>query len=411
MSSIYQRIVNDIHGLDLDFRINDLDERLQVKRKGNWVTLDDTLQAIVEIDIAELGYGVKGKKKPPVTMFWNAATKLADTQRFNPIKDFFLSLEGKYNPITPVGAMSPQPYKIPAFAKAYFTNPDAQFGAFLFRFTVGCIAKVYEQERNPMLVLVSAQTKGKSYFVRWYCPLPDEYFAEEPLNPDDKDNRLLATTKFLQEVPELGATTRRADIEALKAFITKKVSADRQPYGKRPIHKPIVCSFIGSVNPDGVGFLNDPTGSTRFLCCEIDDIDHKYSQEVNKLDLWAEAYWFYKHGHKAWQLTDEEKQAQQRINSQFEITNALEQVIEDYIEFTGNHDDFMATTEIRDYLSVHYRYSNETMFFRELARLLYQRGLRPVREPFKQGQGHRRGYRGLKIRVDIASEPDKAEKF
>lgn len=396
--SRYDYIVGDVRKLGFDFRINDLNEALQVKNgSGNWEYLNDTTQAIIEVEAAEIGYGVKGEEKPSLSRFWNACVKLGNEQRHHPIKDWLASLKGRYCPTQPPGTAWAAPYLIPELAK-YFDNPDGMFGPFLFRWMCGAIAKVYQQERNPMLVIVSNQKIGKSYFARWMCPIGDEYFLEGSINPDQKDNRMRLWDHFVHEVAELGATTRKADSEALKEFITKRFNTDRPSYAKRDVTKPCVCSFIGSVNSDGAGFLNDPTGSTRFLSCQIEGINHQYSKKLNAEMLWAEALWFYDNSHEPWKLTDEEDAARERINSQFEMVNGLEDIVEEFLELSGNHDDFMTTTQIREIVSSHYKYTNETSFNRDLARAMHKFGLKPTREPFKQGNGHHRGYRGIRRR-------------
>ena len=383
----------------MDFRINDLTEALQVKNGHDWKDLDDTTQAIIEVEAAELGYGVKGEEKPSLTRFWNACVKLGDDQRHHPIKAWLSSLKKKYLPTQEIGQAFPQPYLNHKLG-SYFVNPDGMFGPFLFRWMCGAIAKVMYQERNPMLVLVSEQQVGKSSFARWLCsPLGDTFFLEGGINPDSKDARLRLTDKFIHEVGELGATTRRADNEALKEFITKKFNSDRPPYGKRPITKPVVCSHIGSVNPDGAGFLNDPTGSTRFLACQIDHIDFAYSTDLDPAMLWSEALWFFDNSEKPWKLNEAENQARIEINGLFEMVNGLEDVIEEFLEVSGNPADFMTTVQIRDTLAIHYRYTNEVAFSRDLARALHKFGLKPTREPFKAGSGHHRGYRGIRIRL------------
>lgn len=400
MTSRFDRIVNDIKGMKLDLRMNDLTEMLEVKYKdAEWQDLEDTIEAIILMDMEELGYGVRGKKKPAITSVQRAWVKLADKQRYHPIKRYFDSLPG-YEPKNPAGSVSPQPYMVHTLA-SYFGNPDGMFGVWLFKWLTGCIAKLYEQERNPMLVLVSEQEKGKSFFAQWLCSMGKEYFLEGPINPESKDARLRLTDRFIHEVGELGATTRRADSESLKEFITKKFNTDRYPYGKRPMTKPCVCNFIGSVNHDGAGFLNDPTGSTRFLACEIEKINWSYT-DIDPDILWSEALWFYRNSEKCWQLNSQEKEDRNRINSQFEMVEPLADYVDQFLEITGSRDDFMTTVEIMDYLGKYYRFTNEKVFSRDLARVLHKQGLKPEREPYRKGQPHRRGYYGLKRRGTVS---------
>jgi predicted P-loop ATPase len=406
MSKRYNRIVKDLDKAGLDFRINDLDESMEVKMNGSdWQIMDDTTLARAQMSLEELGYGVRGKRKPPLSSAQRAWTTLADSQRYNPIKDYFNSLDShtKYIVRHYPEAMFPEPYTIKDFADAYFTNADGYLGKWLFRWMVGCIAKAFEQARNPILVVIGPQRMGKSRLARWLCPVPDR-FREGSIEPDSKDGRLRLIDTFIQEVGELGGTTRRKDVEALKEHITKMFVHDRVPYARMPVLKPALCNFIGSVNYDGAGFLNDPTGSTRFLSCQIDSINFAYSQEVDVHELWAEAWYFYRNVPNAWELTPQEQYKQAQINAQFEMVNPLEDVVEQHCIITGNDDDYVPAIDIKNHLVPHFRAANDTIFYRELAKVLYKSGCVPGREPYIQGKPHRRAWYGLQLR---GFEPDK----
>lgn len=382
-------ITNHLHALGFDFRINDLDESLEVKRdNGAWQRITDTLEATIRTKWREAKYS---GKKPSIETMRDVYITYADQRRYNPIKDYFLSLEGKYEP------HSNGPYLVRTLS-TYFKNPDGLFEIWLFKWTTGSIAKIFQGERNPMLVLASGQRIGKSTFAQWLCPLPN-HFLKSGINPDSKDAHLRLADVLIQEVEELGATTRRADLEALKAFITKPFIYERPPYGRHPIHKPAMTSFIGTVNPDGVGFLNDPTGSTRFLVCEIESIDFDYTGiDVNK--LWAEAYWYYRNVPDCWKLTQGEMTKQALVNEQFEMALVLDDPIELKFEITLNPDDFMTTKTIQACLMGHHNINDDQKFYRELAKVLHKRGCRQGRQPYKPGSPHLKGWFGVRRRQD-----------
>lgn len=383
--SQYQEIIDDLSDIGFDFRINDLDETLEIKN-GVWQRMSDTLEAVIKTQLREVGYS--GKKKPSLSAARDAYITRAHERRYNPIRDYFDSLKGVYTP------SANGLYHIPTLA-SYFKNPDGQFSAWLFKWMVGAIAKIYRGERNAMLVLVAPQRVGKSYFAGWICPLKDR-FLKSSINPDNKDSNLRLTDTLVWEVEELGSTTRRADIEALKAFITKPFIYERPPYGRHPIYKPSNASFIGTVNYDGAGFLNDPTGSTRFLSCEIETIDFAYTQiDIN--DLWAEALWFYQTMDRVWELSDQEKETQARINNQFEVVSALADVVENRFEVTSNAEDFMTTQEILNHIEGYYRHNNAQQLYNELGRVLRKLGCDKGKLP--SSKGGFRGYYGIKVRV------------
>ena len=89
--------------------------------------------------------------------------------------------------------------------------------------------------QNPMLVLDGDQDIGKSTFCKFLAsPLP-ELFVEDAIHPDDKEHHRYLATKWIWEVAELGATTRRQDQEAIKSFLTKHDGASASPTNAIPL--------------------------------------------------------------------------------------------------------------------------------------------------------------------------------
>lgn len=238
-----------------------------------------------------------------------------------------------------------------------------------------------------MLVLDGAQGKGKSHFSGWLCPLKD-HFVESAIQPENNDYRLLLATTWIWEVSELGATTRKADREALKAFITLQQIKARKPYGKRPIQKPAMASFIGTVN-DEAGFLNDPTGSRRFLTCTLTRIDWAYTQ-IKVDDIWAEAFHLYQSGYN-WRLTPEEQSLQSQINDHYEIEDPLIPEILRYFTKTDNPDDFISSRDVLTKMELNHLDKRNTM---RLAQAMKKLGVEKGKQ--RANDSRVNGYFGLK---------------
>ncbi|MCC6458791.1 MAG: hypothetical protein IT328_27855 [Caldilineaceae bacterium] len=202
------------------------------------------------------------------------------------------------------------------------------FAAWLRRWLIGAAGKAVARVQNPMLVLASEQGIGKSEFARWLCsPMPD-YFVESAINPESVDHQRWASGNFLWEVGELGATTRKADVEALKAFITRHEHSFRVPYAKNEVHKPARASFIGTVNPDNAGFLTDPTGNRRFLTVEVTAINWRgYIADIDVRQVWAQAYALYLQDADAWKLDETETAIRDAINGEFNIDDPVRDAI------------------------------------------------------------------------------------
>src|SRR5690606_25827298 len=128
---------------------------------------------------------------------------------------------------------------------------------------------------------------GKSTWGRFLCPPAlSKYYAEDMTT--DKDARILLTRNFLINLDELSILAK-TEINALKAYFSKTMINARLLYHRRKSTLYRTCSFIGSTNR--ATFLNDETGSVRWLCFELrGKIDFAYSRNVDIDKLWAQAY-------------------------------------------------------------------------------------------------------------------------
>lgn len=220
----------------------------------------------------------------------DAIIAIAAERRRHPVRDYLTAL--KWDGGDHIAALARH------FQDSHepITYPDGTrrsvFHAALLRWLVGAVAKQMGDENaarsNFILVLAGAQDAGKSFFARYMCPL-SLYFVERHITIGDKDCSLQRTRAMVWEVMELGATTRRADVEALKAHITQAIVKERAAYGRYDTVRPAVASYIGTVNPDGGGFLSDTTGNRRFAVAEITAIDWAYSNTVSIDQVWAQA--------------------------------------------------------------------------------------------------------------------------
>jgi putative DNA primase/helicase len=282
------------------FAINDLNESIEVGGK----LLDDTKMDIIEARLMDENIPVGHARK--------AITVIANVNRYHPIKDYLRNLKWDGHP------------HMELFT-TFFEDKDGIFPVLMKRWFIGVVAKVMSdgEKQNFLLALDGQQGIGKSHVAKWLCPLKN-YFLESPLNPDDKDSRLNLMNYWIWEIGELGSVTRRSDREALKRTITTRIVVERPPYARRPVEKPAITSFIGTVNNEA-GFLNDPTGNRRFAACTITKIDWDYIKlDVNQ--IWAEATYLYQNG-EPHTFTELEECLRNQINLRYIVEEPLEAMV------------------------------------------------------------------------------------
>ncbi|HSV85299.1 MAG TPA: VapE domain-containing protein [Levilinea sp.] len=309
------------------FTMSDLDNRIYV----NGEPLDDTLAATIRAAMRDQGHVC-------VNAIEDVYTAHAGRNSFHPVKDYLKSLRwdgGEHI----------------ARVASYFTDRDNMFYFFFRRWAIGAIAKVFNAAQNPMLVLDGAQDAGKSFFVRWLASGLPGMHIEGPIRPDNKDDLTNLISFWIWEVAELGSTTRRSDREALKHFLTTERVTIRAPYGHHAMTKPALASFIGTVNSEGGGILDDPTGNRRFVVIDLQSIDWDYVQvDINQ--VWAEAFAAYTAGEE-WRLQDDERVLSRQINERYNVHDPLEDMLTQLYEMNPEHPEWiMPTNNILDALHI-----------------------------------------------------------
>lgn len=329
-----QTYVEALRMLGYRFALNLADQSVEV----NGYAITDITEARLRTLMRDRGV----KNMPALQDAWTVA---AEQNAYHPVKQYLNSLKWDgHNHIWTLTQMLES-------ENAPVVYPDGTrmplHGVYLYRWLIGAVAKALDGEQNPMMVWDGAQGLGKSLLARWLCPLP-EYFIEGAINVQDKDSDVRLMSKWIWEVSELDATTRRADVSALKAFITKGKVTVRKSYGKRDVAGPALCSFIGTVN-NSTGFLADETGSRRFYISKLTKIDWGY-RKLDIEQIWAQAIHLYTVEGEKPLLTSEERAAQQAVNRNYEVETPLEDWLQLYFFLTGDETDRLTMGEIINHL-------------------------------------------------------------
>lgn len=120
---------------------------------------------------------------------------------------------------------------------------------------------------------------------------------------------------------------------------------ERLPYDRKSTILPRRATFVGSTN--NMEFLNDETGSVRWLCFEIISIDWNYSKEIDIDQVWAEAYHLYKTEFNA-ELTKEEIQQSEERNRVFQVLTVERELIVKLFDFDSDKhkENFKTATDV-----------------------------------------------------------------
>lgn len=194
------------------------------------------------------------------------------------------------------------------------------------RWMISAIAGAFSHDgvsAAGVLVFQGDQYVGKT---KWFKSLvPDELNVIKDgviLKPDDRDSVKQAVSFWLVELGELDSTFRKADIAALKAFLTNKKDVLRRAYARKESQYARRTVFFGSVNPKQ--FLHDPTGNRRYWTIEVAHLDHSHSIDMQQ--VWAQVYEIWKGGASHY-LTPEEMDGLNKHNEDFTAVDPIEEII------------------------------------------------------------------------------------
>lgn len=219
--------------------------------------------------------------------------------------------------------------RMPEFLGTIGLAPDADpalCGMLVTRWLVSCVAAVMPRlpgsrpfTPQGVLTLQGPQGIGKT---EWFKSLaPDDcgwISAGRMLDPHDRDSVQQATSHWIVELGEVDATFRRADVAALKAFVTSEVDVYRSAYARREERVPRRTVLGASVNEPK--FLVDPTGNRRWWTVACLTLRARHGIDVQQ--LWAQVARMYADG-SAWWLDSEELASLSTSNREHESRDPL----------------------------------------------------------------------------------------
>jgi hypothetical protein len=295
-----------------DARYNEATHSIEICERGTWRPLTDG-------DIAEMTFvcasvidheGREQRIRVGKERAYDAIVAYAHRNKYDPIDDLLLNQLPQWDGQDRIAQLAAHiKHSMPPL-------PDGRdpCEVYLRKWLVGVVARAMKGEQNFVLVLVGGQGIGKSQLARWLAPSQD-LFTDVPLDPDSRESTMVDGQVLIHELAELGSTTRRKDVDALKRFLVARTTPVRLPYARTITFIRPRASYIGSAN-ERSSLLRDNTGNRRFVVLTIDSIDWSYT-EIDKQQLWAQAVALFRAGWN-WKLDKHEEEYRRQANSKYE---------------------------------------------------------------------------------------------
>lgn len=188
----------------------------------------------------------------------------------------------------------------------------------------GCVFEPAGMAMQGVLVLQGEQYSGKTTWF-WSLTNRNRELAREgmSLNPADRDSVKGAISYWLVELGELDSTFRKADIAALKAFLTKDADELRLPFARAAAKFPRRTAFFATVNPKQ--YLHDDTGNRRYWTVAHGP-NLRGIHDIDMQQAWAQAKVLWQSGEQH-RLTRDEMQRLNDANTAHAETNPIEELI------------------------------------------------------------------------------------
>jgi len=163
---------------------------------------------------------------------------------------------------------------------------------------VAAVARIFRPgcKYDLVPVIVGPQGTMKSTFIK---KLGKSWFSDTFLTVQGKEALEQIQGAWIIEIAELSAL-RKAEVEAIKHFISKQEDIFRPAYARTSETFPRQCVFIGTTNE--FDFLNDPSGNRRFIPIDVNKSQvtkHVFEDLDDIIDqIWAEAVFRFRAGEK-----------------------------------------------------------------------------------------------------------------
>lgn len=252
-----------------------------------------------------------------------AVTKVTDDRSYHPIREMFESL--------------PPWDKVRRAETVLIDYLGAEDNRYVRAVTRKSLCAAYMRVYYPgikfdnMIVLNGAQGIGKSTLI---SALGGEWFSDSLALSDMNDKTAAEKLQgyWILEIGEL-AGMRKADIDKVKAFISRQDDKYRASFGRRVTPHPRQCVFFGTTNSEN-GYLRDITGNRRFWNVKVTGQGKCKPWEMTAevvQQIWAEVAEIARSGEKLYLDADLEAYARQEQREAMEQDDR-EGIVRNYLD-------------------------------------------------------------------------------
>lgn len=258
----------------------------------------------------------------------------------------------EYNPFTDylcgLDAWDGETDYIRQLAETVRTSDQGLFYEYFKKWFVAFIASLVEPTivNQEVLVLIGEQGHYKTTWMNRLLP-PEwkrYFFTKTNSNRMTKDDQLTLSEFALICFEEID-NMRPSEMNQFKAMVTLPSVNERSPYARNKAHRPHVASFCGTGN--NINFLNDPTGTRRWLAFEVLSIDNPYAVSLPYRGIYAQGLALYRSGFQYW-FDQKEIGMLNNHNERFEVPCMERELVQLYYRKPqfGEHGIFLSSTEI-----------------------------------------------------------------
>ena len=303
------------------FALDEFERREVARHNLPWRKITKDTRYLTDADDAglwhylELTYGINNVSKTQAAM-----SQVLRDNGFHPVRDYLKDLTWDGVP------------RLDTLLIDYLGAADTEYTRTVTRkMFVAAVSRIFQPgiKFDYVLVIVGEQGQGKSQIID---RMGMQWFSDSFGTVQGKEAYEQIQGVWLVEMGEL-AGLKKAEVETIKHFISKRIDRYRVAYGRRVEDFPRQCVFFGTSN--NRDFLRDPTGNRRFW--PVDTYDTIPQRDVYDLtreavdQLWAEALHFYKEGETLY-LSKEMEQAAYAVQKEHSEQDERQGMIIKYLD-------------------------------------------------------------------------------